>query len=257
MPDSTKRQSPQHLGLLSSPPGGGKSRRQLVGRSVIGLLVLAGAVWLLHPAGPGPGDHAPMPVCSSDDGSSLRADVNGDGILDEIHDPGRDGKAFVVFLLRDDRRRVSVDEARSPWQKASGALHSAMATRGTFGDFDGDGHVDLALFYSQRDNGDTPRSYMPVHEVRYGPLAQDLSSERTGTIRIRSASFVHGVRTTDQNRDGRAELQVYQSGGDGAVSRLVGRQNGYGVTVGEQDFSYVEPDDDLGWPDFGICVGYY
>ncbi|MFH8238030.1 FG-GAP repeat domain-containing protein [Streptomyces sp. NPDC018321] len=125
-------------------------------------------------------------VCSDTGNTSLTADVDADGRLDEIHDPDRSGRISVLFSRADDRIEVGVGEALGVWQKARGLLTSDLETRGTFGDFDGDGYLDLALFRSQEDIGDSPRSNLLVHEVRYGPLARDLSASRSGTIRVRS-----------------------------------------------------------------------
>lgn len=54
-----------------------------------------------------------------------------------------------------------------------------------------------ALFYSQHDTGDSPEDSMITHEVHHGPLATDLSSARTGTIRMPYEAFVSGVPATD------------------------------------------------------------
>ncbi|MER5555840.1 hypothetical protein ABT001_29935 [Streptomyces sp. NPDC002793] len=231
-------------------------RRRLAAASGAGLVAIAFGTWLLLGIGPEPGGHAPMTICAVNS-ASLRADVDADGHLDEIHDQDRDGTGSVVFRRGDHRTTVGVGEARGFWQKLRGALKEDMETRGTFGDFDGDGYADLALFYSQDDVGDSPRDGMVVHEVRYGPLARDLSSERTATIRMPISTFVYGARATDTDHDGRAELQVFQSVGDGGVSRYVGRQEGGGVSVspGEADFYGVPewPASELGWLDFGAC----
>lgn len=197
-----------------------------------------------------------MTICATDRGT-LRADVDADGHLDDVRDPARDGTGSVVFRRGGRRTTVGVGEARGFWQRLRGVPKQDMATRGTFGDFDGDGYLDLALFYSQRDDGDIPRDGMVVHEVHYGPLARDLSSGRTGTIRLDTSTFVYGVRATDSDHDGRAELQVFQSSGDGSVSRYVGRQDGGGVSVDgkERGFYGVPewPGLGLGWLDFGVC----
>ncbi|MGW7048230.1 hypothetical protein ACWGDT_37255 [Streptomyces avermitilis] len=207
--------------------------------------MIAGGTWLLLGTGPRPGDHSPMAICAVD-GFALRADVDADGHLDEINE----GASSVVFQRDDHRTVVRVDDARGFWQKLRGASKEDMETRGAFGDFDGDGYLDLAIFYSQHDEGDSPGDNMVVHEVRYGSLARDLSSDRIGTIRVGSSSFVYEARAIDTNHDGRAELEVFQSGGDGSVSRHVGRQDSGGVSVsregtddfGVSDWPYREPD---------------
>ncbi|MEU2085674.1 hypothetical protein ABZ569_27875 [Streptomyces albus] len=208
------------------------SRRRLVA-GCAAALVVAVAGGLLLDFGPEPGDHPPMPLCAGADNVSLIADVDGDGQRDEVRDPRRNGTITVVFRDGDERSEVGLDKARGLWEKLRDAVREDMATRGTVGDFDGDGYVDLALFHSQRDTGDSPSDKMPLHEVRYGPLARDLTGSRTGTIRIARKSFVEQVRATDTDRDGRAELQVYQSEGDGVLLGLTGRQEKGGVTMGE------------------------
>ncbi|WP_351228602.1 VCBS repeat-containing protein [Streptomyces sp. NPDC002133] len=230
--------------MLSSLPRPRTRRQRLTTAIGASLVVIAGGTWLLLGTGPQPGDHAPMPICAVD-GFTLRADVDADGHLDEINE----GTTSVVFQRDDHQTTVRVDDARGFWQKLRGASKDDMATRGAFGDFDGDGYLDLAIFYSQRDEGDSPRDNMVVHEAHYGPLARDLSSDRTGTIRLGSSSFVHEARAIDTNHDGRAELEVFQSGGDGSVSRYIGRQDRGGVSVsrketdsyGVSDRPYREP----------------
>ncbi|MFF1919152.1 hypothetical protein ACFVW8_01050 [Streptomyces sp. NPDC058221] len=177
--------------------------------------------------------------------TTLRADVDADGHLDEIRDLNRGGVGSVTFQRDDHRTTVGTGAALGFWQKLRGAPKEGMATRGTFGDFDGDGYLDLAFFYSRRDSGDNPQEDMLVHEVRYGPLARDLSSDRTGTIRMRQSTFVFGVWVTDTDHDGRSELQVLQSAGDGMAVRHVGRQSGGGISVSDEEAdTYAGPD----WP---------
>ncbi|MCX4509291.1 hypothetical protein OHA27_03030 [Streptomyces sp. NBC_01619] len=258
MPFSDAPKQSTFGGVFSSLSRQRTRRRRLATTTGAGLVVIAGGMWLLLGTGPKPGDHAPMVICALDR-TILRADIDADGQLDEIHDQDRDGTSSVVFQRDDQRTTVSVGDARGLWQKLRGVPQEDMETRGTFGDFDGDGYLDLALFYSQRNKGDASRENMVVHEVRYGPLARDLSSDRTGTIRMRKSTFVYGVRATDSDHDGRAELQVFQSSGDGTVSRYIGRQDGGGVSVSHErtDFYGVAdwPDLKLGWLDFGACAG--
>ncbi|MFJ4334244.1 MULTISPECIES: FG-GAP repeat domain-containing protein [unclassified Streptomyces] len=230
-------------------------RRFVIGT---GAALAAVATTLVLRPGPEPGDHAPTVVCSDTDNTTLTADVDADGRLDEIHDPGRSGEGSVLFSRADDRVEVGVGEALGVWQKARGLLTSDLEARGTFGDFDGDGYLDLALFRSQEDIGDSPRSNLLVHEVRYGPLARDLSGSRSGTVRAQASFFVAAVRATDEDRDGRAELHVFQSAGDGGYVEYIGRQEDGGVTLSEADTGYYGYGDwdqlQPGWSDFGTCV---
>lgn len=220
-------------------------RRRFATAAAAALAVIAGGLWPLLGAGPQPGDHAPMTICASDS-TTVRADVDADGQLDEIRYRDGEGAASVVFRRGDDRTSVSVGEARGFWKKLRGVWKEDMATRGALGDFDGDGYLDLALFYSQEDMGDSPRDNMLVHEVHYGPLARDLSSDRTGAIRMGSPAYVFGAWVTDTDHDGRAELQVIQSDGDGMASSHVGRQYSGGISVSEErSASYAGAE----WPD--------
>lgn len=233
-----------------------RGRRRLVIGT--GAALAAVATTLALCSGPEPGDHAPAVVCSDTDNTSLTADVDADGRLDEIHDPDRSGKGSVLFSRADDRIEVGVGEALGVWQKVRGLLTSDLETRGTFGDFDGDGYLDLALFRSREDIGDNPRSNLLVHEVRYGPLARDLSGSRSGTIRVEVSFFVAAVRATDEDQDGRAELHVFQSAGDGGYREYIGRQKDGGVPLSEADTGYYGHGDwdelQRGWSDFGTCV---
>lgn len=251
-----KGQHPESGGVFLSLPRRRSRRRRLINGTGAALVVIATVAASLAQE-PQPGDHDPMPVCSNSAGTSLRADIDADGELDEIRDPYRDGESStVIFHHGDDRFEVGVEEGRGFWQKVAGMWHEDMETHGTFGDFDGDGYLDLALFYSQQDDGDWPRYQMPVHEVHYGPLARDLSSPRTGTVRIESEGDIWAMRASDQDGDGRAELHVLQShGGDGDVAWLVGTQKDGGVTL---DYNPAEDSDDeadwsesnIGWQDF-------
>ncbi|MGW0939475.1 hypothetical protein [Streptomyces sp. NPDC002666] len=229
-------------------------RRRFATAAGAGLAVVAGGLWPLPGTGPQPGGHAPLPVCAADS-TTLRADVDADGRLDEIRDQNRHASGSVVFRGGEHRTTVGVGDARGFWQKLRGAPKEDMVTRGAFGDFDGDGYLDLALFYSQRDLGDSTRDSMLVHEVRYGPLASDLSSDRTGAIRMGSPAFVSGVWVTDTDRDGRTELQVLQSGGDGMIARHVGRQDDGGISVGGEEFRGADrPETELGRLAFRACA---
>ncbi|WP_245979444.1 hypothetical protein [Streptomyces diacarni] len=206
--------------------------------------------WQLSVMGPEPGSHAPMEICALNN-TTLRAD----GHQDEIYDKTREGDPLVTFGGGD---TVRVEKARGRWQKFRGVWSDEMETRGTFGDFDGDGYIDLALFYSQHDTGDSPADNMITHEVHYGPLATDLSSARTGTIRMSYGSFVSGVRATDVNHDGRAELHIFQSTGDGTERHYVGRQDGDDISAGlDQAIGGYTTGGwhrlKLGWLDLGTC----
>ncbi len=227
-----------------------------------GLLIIAGFTWLTSsseriepgPAAPGPGDHGPLPVCANSEGTVLHADVNGDGHLDEVRDPDREG--VITVEGGGDSWEADLDDALARLGYA-GSEDPEREARGTLGDFDGDGYVDLALFFAAPHLGDDPVEDMPVHEVHFGPLAQDLTSERVGPLRIDFKGFVYGVRAADPDGDGRAELQVFQTEGDGAVDHHVGHYRDDGVTV---DGESVDSHDrsswqgtERGWGDFEVC----
>ncbi|MFH9755797.1 hypothetical protein [Streptomyces griseus] len=234
-------------------------RRFVVAAGAVLVLTTVGA-WFLWGGGPQPGDHAPLAICAIDD-TTLRADVDADGHLDLVRDPRRDGSSQVVFRRGSDRTTVDVGSARGFWQKLRGASKDDMVTKGAFGDFDGDGHVDLALFYSQAHRGDDPTHHMVAHEVHYGPLARDLRSERTGTVDVVSTTFVYGLRATDQDRDGRSELQMFQSEGDGVVGHYSGVRSGKGgkdgIVMSDERGTWYDmagwPRYKPGWRDFGVC----
>ncbi|MFJ3363783.1 hypothetical protein [Streptomyces anthocyanicus] len=205
-----------------------------------------------------PGDHPPTVVCSDEDGTTLTADIDADGYLDEVRDPDRSGDATVLFSRATTASEVSVGEGRTRWQRAWSALSPEMETRGAFGDFDGDGYVDVALFHSQEDDGDYTRDNVTVHEVRHGPLARDLSGSRNSDIRMRGGGFVYAARAADENGDGRAELHVFQSSGDGAVQQYTVRYEEDGVLLTSVEGGFRSRGDvdelGLGWRSFGICA---
>lgn len=130
----------------------------------------------------------------------LRANVDGDGHLDEVRDPDREGV-------------ITVEGGGSPWRTDlddtlarlgfAGSENPDREARATLGDFDGDDYVDLALFWAGSTLGDDPVGDMPIHEVHFGPLSRDLTGENVGPLRIRHGSFVSEVRTGDQDGDGR------------------------------------------------------
>ncbi|MFF3494672.1 hypothetical protein ACFYWS_25335 [Streptomyces sp. NPDC002795] len=135
-------------------------RRRYTAIASAALAVIGVVGWQLSVMGPKPGSHAPMEICALNN-TTLRADVDADGHQDEIYDKTREGDPLVTFGGGD---TVRVEKARWFWQKFRGVWVDDMETRGTFGDFDGDGYIDLALFYSQHDTGDSPEDNMITHE---------------------------------------------------------------------------------------------
>ena len=251
---STPR-DPRRPGTGDSRPFSERHRRPL---QIIAAVTAAAVVFTIAwfalapaPAAPGPWDHAPMAVCSESVGTVLRADVDGDGHLDEVRDPNHKGM-------------ITVEGGGDPWQAD---LHDTLSrlvgivrvddpdreTRATLGDFDGDGHVDLALFWSGPTLGDDPVDDMPIHEVHFGPLARDLTSERVGPLRTDYESYVSEVRAGDLDGDGRAELKMIQYAGDGVYEPHIGHYHDGGITVELVPHDSSLRDSDLGWSDFEPC----
>lgn len=116
--------------------------------------------------------------------------------------------------------------APGPWDHAPMAVCSEPGGTVLRADVDGDGHVDLALFWSGPTLGDDPVDDMPIHEVHFGPLSRDLTSERVGPLRTDYESFVSEVRAGDLDGDGRAELQAIQYAGDGVYEPFLSSVQG-------------------------------
>ncbi|GHJ18464.1 hypothetical protein TPA0909_00780 [Streptomyces albus] len=133
-------------------------------------LVVAVAGGLLLDLGPEPGDHPPMPLCAGADNVSLIADVDGDGQRDEVRDPRRNGTITVVFRDGDERSEVGLDKgARASGKSCGDAVREDMATRGTVGDFDGDGYVDWRCSQSTGQPATTPATTCRSTRCGTGP----------------------------------------------------------------------------------------
>lgn len=257
---STPR-DPRTPGVGDSRPFSERHRRPLqIIAAVTATAVVFTIAWFAlapAPAAPGPWDHAPMAVCSESEGTVLHADVDGDGHLDEVRDPDREG--VITVEGGGDAWRTDLHDTLSRLVGIVRVDDPDRETRGTLGDFDGDGHVDLALFWSAPHSGDDPVEDMPIHEVHFGPLSRDLTSERVGPLRIDFKGFVYGIRAGDQNGDGRAELQVFQTAGDGGVDQRVGHYDDGGVTVDNETIDFHDTSSwrrtDLGWDDIETCSG--
>ncbi|MYQ56787.1 VCBS repeat-containing protein [Streptomyces sp. SID4926] len=190
--------------------------------------------------------------CASADGTVLHADIDGDGRADTVTDSGRDSHEV----------RVTFGGGKTLAPNDLAPKGEEIGSASTFGDFDGDGHIDMALVAGAQDDSDDPLERTGrVQQIRFGPLHHDLSGEATERIRFREDLFNEGLRASDTNHDKTAELSVFQTGGDGQVNRLPVRMSDRTPTAGEQPlsegydkahwFKRYEP----GWADFGTCGG--
>ncbi|GHJ18391.1 hypothetical protein [Streptomyces albus] len=234
------------------------SRRRLVA-GCAAALVVAVAGGLLLDLGPEPGDHPPMPLCAGADNVSLIADVDGDGQRDEVRDPRRNGTITVVFRDGDERSEVGLDKARGFWEKLRDAVREDMATRGTVGDFDGDGYVDLALFHSQRDTGDNPSDNMaaPRGAVRAPRPRPD--RQPPGTIRIArqelrraGARDRHGPRRARRTPGVPSPMATGSSWDSPAARRRAGWTMGEGRLPEDAEEEWWQGEPAL-WQDFAPC----
>ncbi|MZD07969.1 hypothetical protein GTW43_26450 [Streptomyces sp. SID5785] len=188
-----------------------------------------------RPQGPYGAD--PQRICVSDE-NTVRADIDGDGRTDTVDGAWGRGRYTVRFA---DGDTAVPKDALSRWQRTKDVLHSGLQVRAVFGDWDGDHRLDMALFRSQPDDGDMPNDALAVHEVHYGPLSHDLTSDRTGPVRMSSQSFVEGGTATRADAAGKQRLRLEQSAGDGATGLHPGTQDRGGITVDQGGTSPWNP----------------
>ncbi|MFI5662457.1 FG-GAP repeat domain-containing protein [Streptomyces sp. NPDC051684] len=191
--------------------------------------------------------------CAGERGTVLHADVDGDGRADVVTDPGRDSS----------RTRVAFGGGKTVRPGALVAPNgSGLAAASTFADFDGDGHLDMAVAAGRRDTTDDPAaSAGRVQEIRFGPLGADLKGASRTRIAFDDDLFVWGLRASDADHDGRADLAVFRTAGDGQVARYDVTFDRRRARTGQQDGdnAYDVPHWPQrykpGWSDFGTCTG--
>ena len=206
-----------------------------------------------------------QPICASPDGRTLYADVDGDGVVDEVHDSkDRDGRTVVTFEGPGNKR------ARQPvWSivtTAKGRLRAHASPeegfRAAFGDFDHDGRVDMAVTYAALPKSDDPVDSASMHEVRWGPLGRDLKGRSRGSIRMSHGYYIDGLRAVAGTRPsaganpGPARLLIHQTTGDGAFETYQGQKLGHDLVVPDEPLprwgqEFAEQKD--GWADLGTC----
>lgn len=267
-------------------PGGKATRRRtrLVGCS-IAVIVAVGAGWYVWPtgeegSGPSTDPHVQhpgrkQPICASPDGRTLYADVDGDGVADEVRDSAeRDGRTAVTFEepggSQGQARRfvwsiVTTAEGR---KKAHASPEEGF--RAAFGDFDHDGRVDMAVTYTALDKSDHPVDSATMREVRWGPLGRDLRGRSRGAIRMSHGYYIDALRAVEGNQRGTtfgtgtgtgtdsapARLLIHQTTGDGAFETYRGHRLGHDLVVPDEPLprwgrTFAEQED--GWSDLGAC----
>ncbi|MFF4506730.1 hypothetical protein [Streptomyces sp. NPDC001401] len=256
-------------------PGAGAARRRrwLVGCSVL-VIVAVGVGWYAWPtsqeASTDPHVRNPgreQPICASSDGRTLYADVDGDGVVDEVHDTkDRDGRTGVTFEGpggKQVRHPVwSIVTTAKGRQKAHASPEEGF--RAAFGDFDNDGRVDMAVTYTALDKSDDPVDSASMHEVRWGPLGRDLKGRSRGSIRMSHGYYIDGLRAVAGNQHSAgananppaARLLIHQTTGDGAFETYQGQKLGHDLVVPDEPLprwgqEFAEQKD--GWTDLGEC----
>jgi hypothetical protein len=245
-----------------------RRRRWLMGCS-IAVIVAVGVGWYAWPTSQESSDpHVrnpgrQQPICASSDGRTLYADVDGDGVVDEVHDSKeRDGRTVVTFegpgnnQVRHSVWSLVTTEAER--KKAHASPEEGF--RAAFGDFDDDGRVDMAVTYTARDTSDSPVDSASMHEVRWGPLGRDLKGKSRGSIRMSHGYYIDGLRAVAGNQQppnpASARLLIHQTTGDGVFETYQGQTLGHDLVVPDEPLprwrqEFAEQKD--GWTDLGEC----
>ncbi|WP_157901078.1 FG-GAP repeat domain-containing protein [Streptomyces davaonensis] len=206
-----------------------------------------------------------QPICASSDGRTLYADVDGDGVVDEVHDSrDRDGRTVVTFEKpgnKQVRRSVwSIVTTADGRRKAHASPDEGF--RAAFGDFDNDGRVDMAVTYTALPRGDDPVDSMSMGVVHWGPLGRDLKGRSRGSIRMSHGYYIDGLRAVGGTKpsasanSGPARLLIHQTTGDGAFETYQGQKLGRDLVVPDEPLprwgqEFAEQKD--GWADLGEC----
>jgi hypothetical protein len=246
-----------------------RRRRRLVGCSIVAI-VAVGVSWYAWPTSQeqsvdphvrNPGKE--QPICASADGRTLYADVDGDGVVDEVPDSkDRDGRTLVTFEGPGNKQ-----VRHSVWSIVTTAKGRAKAHaspeegfRAAFGDFDNDGRVDMAVTYTALDEIDDPVDSASMHEVHWGPLGRDLKGKSRGSIRMSHGYYIDGLRAVGGNQHSvnpaSARLLIHQTTGDGAFETYQGQKLGHDLVVPDEPLprwgqEFAEQKD--GWADLGEC----
>ncbi|MFF4570994.1 FG-GAP repeat domain-containing protein [Streptomyces sp. NPDC001410] len=264
---------PERKNAFGDAPSAEAARRHrwLVGCS-IAVIVAVGVGWHAWPASQEPSTDPHVrnpgkeqPICASSDGRTLYADVDGDGVVDEVHDSkDRDGRTVVMFEGPGNKqvRHFVWSIVTTAEGRAKAHASPAEGFRAAFGDFDNDGRVDMAVTYTARDEGDDPVDSVSMHEVRWGPLGRDLKGKSRGSIRMRHGYYIDGLRAVAGNQHSAsanpasARLLIHQTTGDGAFETYQGQKLGHDLVVPDEPLprwgqEFAEQKD--GWTDLGEC----
>lgn len=250
-----------------------RRRRWLVGCSIAVIVAVGVCVaWYVWPTGKGPSTDPHVrnpgrlrPICALSDGRTLYADVDGDGVVDEVSDSqDRDGRTVVTFEGPGDKRVQHPVWAVATTARGRERTHTPpeVGFRAAFGDFDGDGRVDMAVTYSAPDTSDSPVDSASMLEVRWGPLGRDLRGRSRGSIRMSHGFYIDGLRAVGGAPQSAgadrasARLLVHQSTGDGVFETYRGQRRGHDLVVPDEPLprwseEFAEQKD--GWADMGQC----
>lgn len=146
------------------------------------------------------------------------APVEGQGFGSALSHGDLDGDGYADLVIGGIGGKDSVIVWGSESGLTGGTSVPTYSTLSQVGDFDGDGHTDVALFRTAHTGMDDPQGTDSV--IWYGPVSRAGSPARTSQFGAESTKFteVWSASSGDVNGDGFADLAIAEYHGEGGNS---------------------------------------